>query len=622
MSEVSAEPSADRRVVRVLPDVAGHRQEFDYLVPGGSTVAPRRPRCAWPCTVAGSAAGSWRGTSTPPPACAPAARQGAAGTGRARSSSSSPRGRRGAGRVDPRSSCEPRRPPRSCRGPAPASRVTRGGRAGSPGRGRWSTTPWTGPCSGRATAPGRRPLRLPGHGGGSGPTRGGPCIRDAGLDGRPPSAAPSVLVVCPSIDAARRLAVRLRRTGLPVALVADDRRGGRAQRVGPGRTSGPWWWAPGGGLGAGPRPPLAVVLDEHDEALQEERAPTWHARDVVVERARRAGAPCLLLSPCPTLEALAWGTLVAVHAAWNGAGWPLLDRRRPRQRGPRTSSLLSSPALVDLARGDGRVVCVLNRTGRARLLACRSCADAGPVRGCGAAVEQPEPGLLRCRRCGTGAADDLPGLRLDDAHGVAAAGVSRVREELEALARRAGGRGHRGRLATTALARDARVVIGTEAVLHRVRRADVVAFLDIDQELTAPRYRAGGAGPRPAGARGPARRRRRAGRAGSSCRPAFRTTRCSSGAARRSGTPRGRRASPARGARASRRRRRWRSCRALAPRRSSRRCAGRAAARCRGAGPDRRGLAGAGARPRGAGGRAGCGAAPAGLRVEVDPLRI
>src|SRR5690606_3722 len=35
-----------------------------------------------------------------------------------------------------------------------------------------------------------------------------------------------------------------------------------------------------------------------------------------------------------------------------------------------------------------------------------------------------------------------------------------------------------------------RVVVGTEATLHQVERADVVAFLDFDQELLAPRYRA------------------------------------------------------------------------------------------------------------------------------------
>jgi primosomal protein N' (replication factor Y) len=33
------------------------------------------------------------------------------------------------------------------------------------------------------------------------------------------------------------------------------------------------------------------------------------------------------------------------------------------------------------------------------------------------------------------------------------------------------------------------VFVGTEAVLHRVRRADTVVFLDVDSELLAPRFR-------------------------------------------------------------------------------------------------------------------------------------
>jgi primosomal protein N' (replication factor Y) len=37
----------------------------------------------------------------------------------------------------------------------------------------------------------------------------------------------------------------------------------------------------------------------------------------------------------------------------------------------------------------------------------------------------------------------------------------------------------------------ARLVVGTEAALHRVGRADAVAFLDIDQHLLAPRFGAG-----------------------------------------------------------------------------------------------------------------------------------
>jgi primosomal protein N' (replication factor Y) len=67
-------------------------------------------------------------------------------------------------------------------------------------------------------------------------------------------------------------------------------------------------------------------------------------------------------------------------------------------------------------------------------------------------------------------------------------GVTRLGEELTAAA---------GRPAITVTGADpdpppaAGVYVGTEAVLHRVAAADVVAFLDFDREILAPRYRAG-----------------------------------------------------------------------------------------------------------------------------------
>jgi primosomal protein N' (replication factor Y) len=66
--------------------------------------------------------------------------------------------------------------------------------------------------------------------------------------------------------------------------------------------------------------------------------------------------------------------------------------------------------------------------------------------------------------------------------------VSRLREEIEAAAGRT----------TMLITGDARqragtapIYVGTEAALHRVERADTVAFLEFDRELLAPRYRAG-----------------------------------------------------------------------------------------------------------------------------------
>ena len=141
-----------------------------------------------------------------------------------------------------------------------------------------------------------------------------------------------------------------------------------------------------------------MVVDEHDEAYQEERAPTWHARDVAMERARRAGAPCVLTSATPSLDALATARLVTLARADERAGWPVVELVDRRSEEPGLG--LFSPRLVALARQavEGqRVVCVLNRRGRARLLACATCGELARCEACGSLVEEDE-GALRCRR--------------------------------------------------------------------------------------------------------------------------------------------------------------------------------------------------------------------------------
>src|SRR5205814_3068651 len=124
-------------------------------------------------------------------------------------------------------------------------------------------------------------------------------------------------------------------------------------------------WAPAPGLAS------VVVVDEHDEAYQEERAPTWNARDVVVERARRSGAMWVLASPCPSLEALALGPLETVSRAEERGGWPPVEVVDRRKEAPGLG--LYSERLVTVLREAGRVVCVLNRKGRAWLLARAAC---------------------------------------------------------------------------------------------------------------------------------------------------------------------------------------------------------------------------------------------------------
>ena len=286
----------------------------------------------------------------------------------------------------------------------------------------------------------------------------------------------NALVLCPTAASARRVGAVMRGAGVPTASHPRDWALGAAGATVVGTRAAAW--APVADLAA------IVVIDEHDEAHQQEQAPTWHARDVALERARRAGIPCVMTSPCPSLEALGAARLLPPSRVDERAGWPVVDVVDMRRQDPRTGLL--PPPLVRLLRSARRVLCVLNRTGRARLLACKACGELARCERCDAAVGQPGDGLV-CARCGavrppvcaSCGASRLRALRQ---------GVTRVRDEIAALigepvdevTAASGGPAEPG----------SRVVVGTEATLHQIERADAVAFLDFDQELLAPRYRA------------------------------------------------------------------------------------------------------------------------------------
>jgi len=300
----------------------------------------------------------------------------------------------------------------------------------------------------------------------------------------------SVLVLVPSSGWAQRLTARLERRGYPIAGSWEQARAGWPVVVG-SRTGA---WAPVPVLAA------AVVLDAHDAAYREESAPTYSAVEVLIERAQREGVPCLLATPVPPVALVARADLrtLAPTRLQERAGWPVLERVDRRGADPRSGMFseefvrLARSALDDAAaRERGPLVCVYNRTGGARLLACRHCGELARCDRCGAAAAQPRgEEVLRCPRC-------------DESRPVVCAacgrlrmktlrvGVSRLREELAALLGAEVGEVAGPRAAgPDAPVPDAPVLIGTEAVLHRVRRAAAVAFLDIDLHLLAPRLSA------------------------------------------------------------------------------------------------------------------------------------
>lgn len=458
-------------VVRVLPDIAAVDREFDYLVP------PRWASTALPGAMVrvpfhGRRVAGWiTAVDVEPP-------EGVALRNLARVSGIGPP-------PDVASLCEwaawrwAGSRAKFYRAASPDSMVSAAGR---PGRGVPLAAPHH-PLALEALTRARTVLRLP-------PTADVLSVVAAA------STAGDTLVVCPSPVTAGRLTARIRRAGGEVALLPRD-----------------WHLAAAGGrvvIGGraasfAPMPHLAavVVLDEHDEALQQEGAPTWHAREVCLERARRARVPALMTSPCPTLESQRRAVLVAPARAEERAGWPIVEvvDRRDDDLG-RTG--LYSEVLVrrlhDAVDGGvgarGPAVCVLNRQGRASLLACHRCGTLTSCERCDGPLRELTAGELTCRRCGTTrptvcqacGGTVLRKLRV---------GVSRAREELAALlgcevdevtASNAGGRGRdpdEGMRPHTAP-----VVVGTVAVLQRLDSASVVAFLEIDQELLAPRYRA------------------------------------------------------------------------------------------------------------------------------------
>lgn len=320
-----------------------------------------------------------------------------------------------------------------------------------------------------AWGPGTHVLRLP-------PAQGATGLVLAAAERGP------ALVVVPTTSRAEAGCSALRKQGAQVALLPGEWPRARAgAQVVIGARGAAW----------GPCPGIAsvIVLDAHDEGLVQEQAPTWDAPAVAAERARRAGAPCFWVTPCPTVDLLNEASEIHITSrATERAGWAAVEVVDCRREDPR-SGLYSRRLVEALRHTESRVVCVLNRKGRALLLDCGACGEVATCERCGAgaALAGEELTCRRCRVsrpvvCASCGSDALRLLRV---------GVSRAREQLEALAGRAVGEVPAG----TGPLPEAPILVGTEAVLYREgelrRGVGAVAFLDFDQEMLAPRYRAG-----------------------------------------------------------------------------------------------------------------------------------
>ena len=293
----------------------------------------------------------------------------------------------------------------------------------------------------------------------------------------------SVLVLVPGIDDAKVLAARVRRAGSSVALLPDE------------------WARSAAGVDVviGTRTAIfgrctdlqsVLIIDEHDERYYSEASPTWNARDVAVERCRRLSIPLVLISSVPSPEAAVDREIIAPSRDREVAGWPNIVVAPLRDDAAPAVGRLSSEVIAELRDQQRRVLCIANTSGRSALLSCRACSELVRCEHCDAIVSQRSDAQLSCRVCGS----ERPAVCVSCGSTALLnlrPGVRRLVEELAA----AGNREARviegdEEPSWKDGAASAEIIVGTEALLHRIRFAESVVFLDFERELFAPRMRA------------------------------------------------------------------------------------------------------------------------------------
>ena len=193
---------------------------------------------------------------------------------------------------------------------------------------------------------------------------------------------------------------------------------------------------------------LVVVDEEHEASYKQfDPAPRYHARDVAVMRAHRAGAVCVLGSATPSLETVAnvragkYVRLAMPERVPVGGRAPaplphvrVVDLTREREV-RRLRGALSFPLreaiTARLERGE-QTILLQNRRGYAPVLQCEDCGHTPMCRDCAVSLTVHKTTRnLRCHTCGR--AERLP--QMCPACGSAAlaqlgAGTQRVEEEI------------------------------------------------------------------------------------------------------------------------------------------------------------------------------------------------
>lgn len=227
-----------------------------------------------------------------------------------------------------------------------------------------------------------------------------------------------------------------------------------------------------------------LVIDEHDDAYRNEAAPTWNARDVVLQRAKIIGIPIVFTSPILSPEVRKGIQTTETKGGETKTGWGKIRVLDPKQSEGKGHGLWPS-GVIDQMKNSERSIVILNRKGRSKLLVCASCGEIVICSECNSKMSQPNEDYLTCSRnhrrpivCSFCLSTKLKNLRI---------GIGRAKEELEALLQEPVQEIHAN--SNDVNLHNGKYLLGTNAALHRVDWADLIFFADYDQELYAGGYR-------------------------------------------------------------------------------------------------------------------------------------
>ena len=265
---------------------------------------------------------------------------------------------------------------------------------------------------------------------------------------------------------------------------------------------------------------LIVVDEEHEGSYKQDSAPRYHAREVAVWMARRAGAAVVLGSATPSIESLyaaakdpQW-TQVRLPERANGRPMPaitVIDMAAEFKGGSRSmfSKQLTEALEHELIAGH-KAVLLLNQRGFAKFVLCRDCGFVPSCPSCSTSLTYHERGnFLICHHCGHRVAAPptcpecgSPYLRKFGA------GTQRVEDELRALvagfkdvgevpvirmdADTTSHKGAHQQLLDQFAAAPVAVLLGTQMIAKGLDFDDVtlVGVINADTQLHLPDYRA------------------------------------------------------------------------------------------------------------------------------------